>query len=72
MTMTLPALPESDGTSPAVAVAIDDLRMWYGDRDVLQGIDLTVRTGEVFALLGPNGAGKSTTPGGRDGQADRS
>jgi len=33
----------------------------YGRIDVLHGIDLALRPGEVFALLGPNGAGKSTT-----------
>lgn len=32
----------------------------YGDRDVLSGVDLSVREGEVAVLLGPNGAGKST------------
>jgi ABC-type branched-subunit amino acid transport system ATPase component/ABC-type branched-subunit amino acid transport system permease subunit len=32
----------------------------YGDNDVLHGIDLTLRSGEVLALLGANGAGKST------------
>jgi ABC-2 type transport system ATP-binding protein len=35
--------------------------MSYGDREVLRGIDLVVRRGEVFAFLGPNGAGKTTT-----------
>ncbi|MEU9503990.1 ABC transporter ATP-binding protein [Streptomyces sp. NPDC048196] len=35
--------------------------MSYGSTDVLHGVDLDVRRGEVFALLGPNGAGKSTT-----------
>lgn len=32
----------------------------YGDNAVLDGLDLEVATGEVFALLGPNGAGKTT------------
>jgi ABC-2 type transport system ATP-binding protein len=35
--------------------------MRYGDREVVKGIDLRVRRGEVFAFLGPNGAGKTTT-----------
>jgi ABC-2 type transport system ATP-binding protein len=33
----------------------------FGDKIVLDGIDLDVRTGTVFSLLGPNGAGKTTT-----------
>ncbi|GAA3162870.1 ABC transporter ATP-binding protein [Streptomyces virens] len=38
-----------------------DVRMSYGAVDVLCGVDLEIRSGEVFALLGPNGAGKTTT-----------
>jgi ABC-2 type transport system ATP-binding protein len=37
------------------------LRKSYGDFEALNGIDLTVRPGEIFCLLGPNGAGKTTT-----------
>jgi ABC-2 type transport system ATP-binding protein len=43
------------------AIEVRDLRMSYGDRDVLLGVDFEVRAGEVFCLLGPNGAGKTTT-----------
>ncbi|CAL9504885.1 Linearmycin resistance ATP-binding protein LnrL [Nocardiopsis dassonvillei] len=45
--------------SPLVRAA--GLRMAYGAREVLRGVDLDVHRGEVLALLGPNGAGKSTT-----------
>jgi ABC-2 type transport system ATP-binding protein len=43
------------------AIAVTGLRKSYGEHLVLDGIDLTVRQGTVFALLGPNGAGKTTT-----------
>lgn len=33
----------------------------FGDREVVRGVDLLVRSGEVVGLLGPNGAGKTTT-----------
>jgi polar amino acid transport system permease protein len=43
-----------------VAVEVKDLRKNYGTQAVLNGLDLTIRVGEVVALLGPSGSGKST------------
>jgi ABC-2 type transport system ATP-binding protein len=43
------------------AVVATGLRKAYGDHLVLDGIDLDVAEGTVFALLGPNGSGKTTT-----------
>ncbi|MFD3457370.1 ATP-binding cassette domain-containing protein, partial [Streptomyces sp. NPDC058691] len=44
-----------------VAIAANGLRKSYGDKTILDGIDLAVPEGTIFALLGPNGAGKTTT-----------
>jgi ABC-2 type transport system ATP-binding protein len=46
--------------NPRPAIIATGLRKSYGDKLVLNGIDLTVPEGTVFALLGPNGAGKTT------------
>ncbi|MZE70079.1 ATP-binding cassette domain-containing protein [Streptomyces sp. SID5789] len=47
--------------SPSLAIAARGLRKSYGDKTILDGIDLTVPAGSIFSLLGPNGAGKTTT-----------
>jgi ABC-2 type transport system ATP-binding protein len=53
LTMTIqPNLP---------AIEVRGLRKSFGDHLVLDGIDLRVPAGTIFALLGPNGAGKTTT-----------
>lgn len=43
-----------------ILLKITDLHARIGDKEILKGIDLTIRKGEVHAVLGPNGAGKST------------
>ena len=55
------AAPGGDASEGGVAIRVRGLRKRYGDVEAVRGIDLTVRTGEIFAFLGPNGAGKTTT-----------
>ncbi|AVV47133.1 ATP-binding cassette domain-containing protein [Streptomyces sp. ID05-04B] len=56
----MPTSNRSDGHTPSPAISIVGLRKSYGDKTVLDGIDLHIPAGSVFALLGPNGAGKTT------------
>ncbi|MGW4023553.1 ATP-binding cassette domain-containing protein [Streptomyces sp. NPDC005009] len=51
---------KSGGHPSSAAVSATGLRKSYGDKLVLDGIDLHIPAGSVFALLGPNGAGKTT------------
>jgi ABC-2 type transport system ATP-binding protein len=46
---------------PAAAISIRGLGKRYGEFVAVDGLDLDIRRGEIFALLGPNGAGKTTT-----------
>lgn len=58
-TMTAPRPITQTRTS--VAIRAVDVRKSFDDNVVLDGLDLTVEEGTVFALLGPNGSGKTTT-----------
>jgi ABC-2 type transport system ATP-binding protein len=44
----------------SLAVEVEELHYFYGDREALAGVSFSVARGEIFALLGPNGGGKTT------------
>ncbi|HEU5196646.1 MAG TPA: ATP-binding cassette domain-containing protein, partial [Methylomirabilota bacterium] len=48
-------------STPPVAISVRGLTKRYGAREAVRGIDLEVRTGEIFGLIGPDGAGKTST-----------
>ena len=52
--------PRGPAGDVSTAIEVRGLRKSFGDHVVLDGIDLSVPAGSVFALLGPNGAGKTT------------
>ncbi|MFI8511925.1 ATP-binding cassette domain-containing protein [Streptomyces sp. NPDC085460] len=60
MPMPTPAPDGSGGRAAPAAITATGLRKAYGDKSVLDGVDLHIPAGTVFALLGPNGAGKTT------------
>ena len=57
--------------SSEAAVEVRGLRKRYGAKQAVDGLDLTVHRGEIFAILGPNGAGKTTTVEILEGFRDR-
>ncbi|MEU3006341.1 ATP-binding cassette domain-containing protein [Streptomyces sp. NPDC007020] len=59
MTVTRADAPRA-AQAATQAISATGLRKSYGDKVVLDGIDLSVPQGTVFSLLGPNGAGKTT------------
>lgn len=58
-----PSLPVSSNPTSASTPVLQALGavVDYGERTILQGLDLAVHAGEIYALLGANGAGKTTT-----------
>lgn len=49
----------SKGAIPLMIYA-NNIRKTFGERDILKGLDIEVKRGEIFGLLGPSGAGKTT------------
>ncbi|EON24930.1 MULTISPECIES: amino acid ABC transporter ATP-binding protein [Nocardioides] len=51
---------QSDTSRGAAAIDVQDLHKYFGDNEVLKGIDFHVSNGQVVCVIGPSGSGKST------------
>jgi phospholipid/cholesterol/gamma-HCH transport system ATP-binding protein len=52
-------MPNPDNNHAGVSLQVRGLRKSFGGQEVLKGIDLDVRPGEIFVIMGPSGSGKS-------------
>jgi ABC-type multidrug transport system ATPase subunit len=60
--VTVPLRDEGQARAPGeYAVETRGLARKFGDFKAVDGVDLTIRRGEMYGFLGPNGAGKTTT-----------
>jgi branched-chain amino acid transport system permease protein len=57
-----PALqaPARDGVGGEALLEVSSVKRWFGANRALDGVDLTVRSGEIRGVIGPNGSGKTT------------
>ena len=53
-------MKQSDMAQDDILLKIEGLHARVEDKEILKGVDLTIRKGEIHAVMGPNGAGKST------------
>src|SRR3989442_11481865 len=59
MNEQIPPRNAAPGLEPETVISVRDLRVQFGDREVLHGIDLDVGRGETLVILGGSGSGKS-------------
>jgi phospholipid/cholesterol/gamma-HCH transport system ATP-binding protein len=60
MTEDLKPQNQADGTAGGAAIAVRDLRVRYGEREILHGVNFEVPSGDTLVILGGSGSGKST------------